>query len=251
MVTFKKKSVIFYFIVYFVILTTVLVLSMAIIYIQSKKSFLEEGQERAQAVIHSFEALINGGHLNNGNNDFNTMIQSDLVELKNNLPDLEDFTIYKIAEKKAIASSTPQQINKEADPEDLQAAQMDKTVTIIDNEKGNTIVDVTAPLHINNRIDYVCGVQFSINSAMWKINSLLIILVISGLICLIISALLSLVITRNIIKPINKIIDNLGENSNQIIAASAQFSATAQQLSQGSAALSWEKDRSCICTSRK
>ena len=229
--TLVKKNILFYFIV----ITTILGLSMTVVYFQSKKSFITEGQEKALAIIHTFEAILNGQNLAfYGDTNINLILQSDLDELKKNLPSLEEFTIYKIANQTAIASSISENKNKRADPEDLKAAQDDQTVIIIDNENGKTIVDVTAPLHLNHKIDYVCGVKFSIEDAMGRIRALLFTMLVVGLICLIISATLSLLITKGLTKKIDRIVTGLNESSNQVAAASNQLSGAAQQLSQGS-----------------
>ena len=220
---------------YLIITTLVLSLSMIIVYFQSRRSFLSQGQERAQAVILSFEAIISGSQLDVNNFNFDMMIQSDLDELKSKMPDLVDFTVYKIADQTAIASSTPQNVHKKVDPEDIEAAQKDQTVVIFDKEDGKTVVDVTAPLHLNGQIDYVCGVKFSIDSAMQVINTLLITMIIVGLICMGIAFFLSLFLSKSITNPIHHIATGLSRSSGQIASASSQLSASAFQLSQSSA----------------
>ncbi|MDP4180651.1 MAG: methyl-accepting chemotaxis protein [Bacillota bacterium] len=165
-----KKNILFYVIA----ITVVFALCMTIVYFKSKSQILNMGGERADSVIKSLEATISAGHLNIKDADFKKTLQLNLDELKKKMPELEDFTIYNISQKKAIASSTKENVNKEADPEDLDAAQKDKTVILVSKEGGELIVDVTAPLHINGKINLVCGVAFSMNEEMQSVNNLLI-----------------------------------------------------------------------------
>ena len=168
--TLAKKNILFY-----VVITTIMFgISMSIMYFQNKNEILSQGEARATVVIDVFEAELNSGNIDSNSPDFNKRLQSSLDELGKVLPELEDYTIYNVETKTAVASSTPENTTKKADQEDIDAALQDKTIIIIEKEAGNTIVDVTAPLHINDKIDYVCGVSFSMKNEMVRINAFLI-----------------------------------------------------------------------------
>jgi len=164
-----KKNILFYIIITVIMFGT----TMSIMYYQNKNEILSQGEERASAVIKVFEAALNSENIDPKSSDFNQKLQLSLNELSTALPDLEDFTIYKVTSQTAVASATPENINKSADPEDIKAALNNETVIIIDKVDGNTIIDVTAPLHINNQIDYVCGVSFSMQQEMSQVNTFL------------------------------------------------------------------------------
>lgn len=165
-----KKNVLFY-----VIVTAIVFLAaMLFIYFQNRSEILGQGVERSTAIIKTFEASINSDNPDTSNEGFSQVLQTKIDSLKAKFPDLLDYTIYSIAQKSAVASTTEENKDKEADPEDIEAAQQDQTVTIIDSEGGNTILDVTCPLHINNKIDFVCGVQFSMDAQMAGIQNLLV-----------------------------------------------------------------------------
>jgi len=161
-------------IIYYVVLTTVMIcVTMSIMYFQNKKGILSQGEERADAVIHVFQAEINSENIDINSTDFNQKLQGVLDEIKIELPELEDFTIYDVASKTAVASSTKGNANKVADQEDIDAALNNQTITNIEQEEGNTIVVVTAPIHINNKIDYVCGIAFSMERELVRNDAFL------------------------------------------------------------------------------
>ncbi|GEM_PF-1964989 len=152
--------------------------AMPIVFITNKNEILSQGEERAETFIALFEASLNSGQIDVDSPEFGGMIQAELDEVVKNISELDDFTIYSIETQKAIASTTDENKTKDADPEDIAAAVSDKTVTIIGKEDGNMIVDVTAPLHINDKIDYVCGVVFLMNDEMSRINTIMILTII-------------------------------------------------------------------------
>lgn len=157
-------------------------IALSIIFITNKQEILSQGEERTSSFIDLFEATLNSGLLDVNSADFNQIIQTEMNELAKNMEELEDFTLYSVATQKAIASTSEENKTKEADPEDIQAALNDKTVTIIGMEDGNMIVDVTAPIHINDKIVYVCGVAYHMNDEMQRINTMLILTIIVGVV---------------------------------------------------------------------
>jgi methyl-accepting chemotaxis protein len=181
-----KKSILFYIVITGIIFCT----SMAIMYFQNKSEILGQGEERGIAVIRTFEAAMISEHIDVKSTVFNQILQLGIDELKKTLPELEDFTVYSIADKKAVASLIKEDVNEAADPEDIEAAKEDQTVAIITSEGGNTIVDVTAPLHINNKIDYVCSVSFSMNDEMSSTHAFLIRTIVVSLIALVVGIFL-------------------------------------------------------------
>ena len=167
-------------------ITIILSLSLSIVYFQSKDLILNQGKERALSIIKTFEATMDQtNHMTQGNKKFNELIQSQLIELKTRLPEIIDITIYDIIEsKRAVASTNLERVNREADPEDIEAAKQNKTVVIVDEEDGNTIVDVTLPLHLNGKIAYVAGIKVNENEAMEGLRGLLVKMAVVGIICL-------------------------------------------------------------------
>lgn len=167
--TISKK-----YILWIVIIITFMVSNLTIaMFIKNKAEIMNSGKERAEAVISTFEYSLNSGLIDENSTDFSSLVQGELNELSKNLPDLVDFTVYSVSTQTAIASSTPENAKKKADPEDIDAARKDQTITLIEKEEGDTVVDVTAPLHIDKQIDYVCGVAFSMDNEIKSINSFL------------------------------------------------------------------------------
>ena len=181
-----KKNIL----IYILVTTLMFAIAMSITFISSKNELIKEGENRARAFILLYEATLNSGENDPKSSEFGQIIQGELNAIGKATKNLDDFTIYNVETKKAIASTTEENRTKEADPEDIKAAVSDQTIVIVGKEEGNTIVDVTAPLHINNQINYVCGMSFIMNDEIEKANNLMLITIIVSLIVEIMGAFL-------------------------------------------------------------
>ncbi|HEX9060620.1 MAG TPA: methyl-accepting chemotaxis protein [Clostridia bacterium] len=181
-----KRNILFYF----TSVTILLCICMTLAYIQSREMIISEGKERAENLIQTFEATINGSHIDVNDPNFKKNIQSQLDELKKEIPDIKDFTIYNIENQSAIASSTAENADKKADPEDLEAAKEDQTVVIVDNDEGHFVADITAPLHIGGKINYVSGVMVSLDAEMMSIHNLLVKMILIAVVTILLGVLI-------------------------------------------------------------
>jgi methyl-accepting chemotaxis protein len=159
-----------------VIILTVVITNSAVMFLNTRSAIIMQAEEKSLSVIKTFEATINESSKNISESDYEKLLQNNLNDLKNSLPEILDFTIYKIdSTQKAFASTSSDKIGKQADPEDITAAQEDKAVTIVSNYGNEDVeVDVTAPVKVQGQIKYVAGVTYSIKDEMIAINNLLI-----------------------------------------------------------------------------
>jgi methyl-accepting chemotaxis protein len=172
------------------------IVNMTVIYFQNKKIMINNGQQQALTIIKTFESRLSSTVTVEE-------LQKSLDLLKAALElGIMEFNIYKIDgdNAKVVASFSADNIGKQADPEDLEAAKSDKIVPIIDND----IVDVTAPLHVQDQVAYVAGVKFSVQDDLKTIVSLI---VYSGIITLILAvALLKIISHLLITRPLKELI---------------------------------------------
>ena len=168
-------------------IVAILIICMTLVFYTSKKIIINQGVLRAETVLKMFESSLNSKQ---NYSDINLDFQSELNEMKKDIPSLIDFVIYDMNTKKAIASSDQKKLNKDADSEDIESAKQDITKLIIVNENKQLIVDVTAPLHLNSKINYVSGIKISLASEMANINNLLTKIILLGLF----STILSLIV---------------------------------------------------------
>jgi hypothetical protein len=109
---------------------------------ESRKAAMNAGEEKALAIIKTFDLTLTG-------DETDQVLQAFLDKLKNESLEVNEFNIYKLDnDPKVIASVDPAIIGNKTDPEDLVAAKEDRTVSIIEKD----IVDVTTPLHSNGKI---------------------------------------------------------------------------------------------------
>lgn len=168
-------------------IVAILIICMTLVFYTSKKIIINQGALRAETVLKMFESSLNSKQ---NYTDINLDFQSELNEMKKDIPSLIDFVIYDMNTKKAIASSDQKKLNKDADLEDIESAKQNITKLIIVNENKQLIVDVTAPLHLNSKINYVSGIKISLASEMANINNLLTKIILLGLF----STVLSLIV---------------------------------------------------------
>ena len=175
-----KKNVLFYV----VSMIIVLGLCLTIVYSESKKLLLNQEAERAITLVKTFE----GANTDNGKSgdELNKDLQGDLDSIRKDLPELVECTVYNVSTGTAIASTIAQNVNKKADPEDIDAATNDKTVISYSRLDNKAVVDVTAALKLDDsgKANYAIGVTFSMEDATNSLNSLLVILVVIGILSL-------------------------------------------------------------------
>lgn len=168
-------------------IVAILIICMTLVFYTSKKIIINQGALRAETVLKMFESSLNSKQ---NYSDINLDFQSELNEMKKDIPSLIDFVIYDMNTKKSIASSDQKKLNKDADSEDIESAKQNITKLIIVNENKQLIVDVTAPLHLNSKINYVSGIKISLATEMSSINNLLTKIILLGLF----STILSLIV---------------------------------------------------------
>lgn len=179
------------------VVTLILTICLTFVYFTNKNTMLNQEKIKSLAILNTFESSLQ-------NNATNKEIQNSLNNLKSNEKDIIDFDIYSLGDNAtSIASINSENLGKKADPEDLQAAKDNKVVTIIDKD----IIDVTAPLHINGKVVYAAGIEFSLKSALNNIHSMLVKVMSAGLIAIGISMVLILLISQKLLsEPLKKLI---------------------------------------------
>lgn len=217
-----KRNVLFYL----TSITILLCVCMTLVYIQSREMIISEGKKRAENLIQTFEATINGSHIDVNDPNFKKNTQSQLDELKKKIPDIKDFTIYNIENQSAIASTKAENADKKADLEDLEAAKKDQTVVIVDNDEGDFVVDITAPLHIGGKINYVSGVMVSLDEEMGNINKLLVKMILIAVVTILLGVLIQWFFN---IRKMSTELQNLMVVSNEIAQGNFKAKATTKR----------------------
>jgi methyl-accepting chemotaxis protein len=166
-------------------------------YSESKNATIKAGEEKALAVIKTFDLILDG-------KETPESLQSYLLRLKKAEPEIEEFNIYQLGDSpRAIASLDQEMIGKKADPEDLAAAKADKAVLIVDGSN----VDVTTPLHSEGQIKYVAGIMFSMGDEVATLNHIMLISLFIVLILLIvIMVLVWFIVNRFISRNLNALV---------------------------------------------
>ncbi|MDP4092797.1 MAG: methyl-accepting chemotaxis protein [Bacillota bacterium] len=204
-----KKSILFYVISIAVVLS----LCMTIVYTRSKNDMATQGEDRAVTLLKTFEALNQGKNIPDDKQAKD--LQDSISAMRTKLPELIEFTIYDVKSQSAVASNQPDVINEKADPEDINAAKTNQTITDVSTEDNVTVVDMTAPLSVygSTEPNYVAGIMFSINDEMKSVQKLLIIMLIIGITLL---AIAIVVLWFFNIKPTSRQLRSLMDMSDQI-----------------------------------
>ncbi|MCB9077034.1 MAG: HAMP domain-containing protein [Anaerolineaceae bacterium] len=132
-----------------------------------------------------------------------------LAEVRVHAPDATSSVGYR-----AIAASSPDLVGQESDPEDIQAIKDDELVTALATEDGQTILDVTAPLHADGQAIATAGIKLSLTEALVHTNELadqtavqitriviVVVVVVSGL-----GVASSIFISRSITMPLGQVV---------------------------------------------
>lgn len=180
-----------------VIMTLILTVCLTFIYFTNKNSMIEQAKNKSLAILNTFESSLYV-------NEPIKSIQKDLDNLKLNENGIVNFDIYSLGDNSTgIAVLNLDNLGKTADPEDVLSAKNNKIITIIDK----TIIDVTAPLHINGKVAYAAGVQFSLTSELNDIHIMLLKVIFTGLLSIFFALLLIFLVSKKLIsKPLNKLI---------------------------------------------
>ncbi|WLR52052.1 methyl-accepting chemotaxis protein [Bacillus tianshenii] len=175
-----------------------------IVYMESKTSLINEEKEKALAIIHTFEAGLDGSSVSA------QMFQERITALSASLDELVDFNVYALGDQpKVIASSDSDLIGKPADPEDVAAAESDKVIPIISKES----IDVTAPLHLNGKVEYVAGITFTLKHANETLQKHLLLMIGTMIFVLIVGVLITSLFVRKIV---SRPLATLGEAASAI-----------------------------------
>ena len=158
------------------IIMIIVSINSTVMFMTTRSTMVAQAEEKAIGVIRTFEATINENSLNMSEADFQNILQKNLNDLNNGLPEVLDFTIYNLTDNStAFASTDTAKIGKLADQEDIDAANNNQVITIVSNlGNENVEVDVTAPIVIQGQIKYVAGVTYTIRDEMIAANNLLI-----------------------------------------------------------------------------
>jgi len=167
-----------------------LTVTSTVIYVKSKAVLIQEEQDKALSIIHTFESGLDEKNVND------QMFQTRITRLSSSLNDLVDFNIYNLgSDPKIIASSKLEQLGNKADPEDVAAANSDKVIPIVTSNS----IDVTAPIHINGEVHYVAGISFSLKHAFATLHTELITIIVTTLIAIIAGIILTTVFIKRIV----------------------------------------------------
>lgn len=178
------------------ILIIILTVCLTVVYNTQKGTILKQEEDKSIAVLHAFEAsLYKDESVDN--------IQETLNNIKKSNSDIEEFDIYGLDNDNLdIASIDKEKLGKKADPEDLEAAKNDKTVTIIEDD----FIDVTVPLHVDGKVTYASGIKFSLDDEINQIHTMLIKLILIGVVLNVLGYFAISFITRRFIsKPLKKL----------------------------------------------
>jgi len=96
-----------------------------------------------------------------------TVADQMLVEIRVHAPDSTSSVGYR-----AIAANRPDLIGQESDPEDIEAIKNDELVAEPLEEEGQTILDVTVPLHADGQAIATAGVKLSMTQALLHTSQL-------------------------------------------------------------------------------
>jgi len=108
----------------------------------------------------------------------------------------------------------------------------EKGADIIMDYNGNPVLSSYSPVKIGNTV-WACIAEIDKSEAFASIAALQWIIGLVALIAIGAIVAIALLITRSITKPINGIIDNLGNGAGQVASASEQLSSSSQSMSQG------------------
>jgi len=172
------------------------------------KSFdviVSEAERRAILLDRAFESQMELGFKAEDSKGLNETYQKSLSSLKETIPEILEINVYKVESAQAVASTDESMLGKEADPEDLEAAQTDKMVVIKEREEGRSIIDVTGPLHYGGATDYVIGIKIDFTEEQGMINGLFLRTILIGLLAFLAVILAVLIITRRIVAQISHI----------------------------------------------
>jgi methyl-accepting chemotaxis protein len=175
------------------------------IFIRSYDVIVSEAERRAVLLDKAFESQMYLGFGSENAKGENETYQKSLKALKETLPEIAEINVYKIDGARAVASTDEALVGKEADPEDLEAAQVDKTVVLMEREEGRSVVDVTGPLHHKGDIAYVIGIKIDFTEEQGMIGLLLRRTITLGLVVLISVIAIVFGISRSISFPIMRI----------------------------------------------
>ncbi|QAA33706.1 methyl-accepting chemotaxis protein [Clostridium manihotivorum] len=189
------------------LLIVILFSCLSFVYITNKTTMIKQEESKSLAVIQAIEASLY-------KDEPTENIQRTLDNIKKSDNDIKDFDIYDIdGDSTDVAAIDKGKIGKKADPEDIKAAKEDRTVTIV--EDG--VIDVTTPVHIDGKVKYVAGIQFSLDDELENIHSMLLNLVLIGIGFNLFGYIVISIVTRKFIsKPLKKLVslsDEIGRGN--------------------------------------
>ncbi|WP_160680066.1 methyl-accepting chemotaxis protein [Clostridium sp. C8-1-8] len=189
------------------LLIIILFSCLSFVYVSNKSTMLKQEESKSLAVVQAIEASLY-------EEEPAESIQKTLDNIKKSNEDIKDFDIYDInGDSTDVAAIDKGKIGKKADPEDIEAAKEDKTVTIA--EDG--VIDVTTPVHVGGKIKYVAGIQFSLEDELKAIHLMLINLILIGIGFNIFGYIVISFVTRRFIsKPLKKLVltsDEIGKGN--------------------------------------
>jgi hypothetical protein len=141
------------------LITIIMAICLVNIFLKTNDMIINEIKEKAIIMAKAFESQLYSGYGRENSSGKNEIFQQSLKTIKSALPEIIEINLYKINSGIVVASSENDMIGKDVDPEDIAAAKNDSTVILFANEDGKRIIDITAPLHYENEIDYVIGIK--------------------------------------------------------------------------------------------
>ena len=126
-----------------VVLSAIFVAAIALclgyVFVKSYEVIVTEAERRAVLLDKAFESQMYIGFDTEDSKRVNEAFQKSLMALKESLPEILEINVYKIEGASAVASTDESLLGKVADPEDLEAAESDKTIVLMEREEGASV----------------------------------------------------------------------------------------------------------------
>jgi methyl-accepting chemotaxis protein len=145
---------------------------MLLIAMDTRNLSMKEVEERSLVLVRAFEVYSAPAFGIEDSEGRNKAFQDGIEGLVGKMPEILEFNVYSIEAKKAVASTDPELIGKDVDPEDLESAEKDATVVLFERESKKRVIDVTAPLHGPSGVAYVAGIKSDITGLIAKIDNM-------------------------------------------------------------------------------
>lgn len=178
------------------------IVCLGFVLIQTRNLALSEIKEQALMLIRVFEPRINSFYDKEEADGWNEELNQAVAELMRSSSEVQEINVYKIANAKVAASSDEAMRGKAVDPEDMEAAEKDTAVVLFEKDEGENVIDITAPIHNGDKIDYVMGIKIDIEEDTARINTTIFHASLIGLVFILIITAATFFIAKSVVLPI-------------------------------------------------